>query len=146
MDDLARFCCLNTACQDSGRRGANHLRVHSHCGAHEQSRILGCRTCGGRFSERKGTPLFRSHLPEEKAISLLEHLEEGCGVRQIGILKRKRLRIADFTDKEQLAERLMVFIREWSEAAHPFHWTSKSAAKVMAKCQTEDAKPLAAAA
>jgi len=63
-----------------------------------------------------------------------------------GILKRKRLRIADFADKEHLAERLMSFIREWNEVAHPFNWTSKSVAKVMAKCQIEDAKPWAEAA
>jgi hypothetical protein len=41
---------------------------------------------------------------------------------------------------------LMAFIGEWNEIAHPFHWTSKSVAKVMAKCQIEDAKPLAGAA
>jgi transposase len=63
-----------------------------------------------------------------------------------GILKRKRLRIADFASKEQLAERLMAFIREWNENAHPFNWTSKSVAKVMAKCQAEDNKPQARAA
>jgi transposase len=63
-----------------------------------------------------------------------------------GILKRKRLRIADFPSKEHLAERLRAFIREWNEIAHPFNWTSKSVAKVMAKCQFEDAKPLAEAA
>jgi transposase len=63
-----------------------------------------------------------------------------------GLLKRKRLRIADFADKDQLAERLMTFIREWNENAHPFNWTSRSVAKVMAKCQTEASKPLAAAA
>jgi transposase len=63
-----------------------------------------------------------------------------------GILKRKRLRIADFADKEHLAERLMSFIREWNEIAHPFKWTSKSVTKVMAKCQIEDAKPWAKAA
>lgn len=63
-----------------------------------------------------------------------------------GILKRKRLRIADFPGKDQLAERLMAFIREWNEIAHPFNWTSKSVAKVMAKCTNEDAGPLAGAA
>jgi transposase len=63
-----------------------------------------------------------------------------------GILKRKRLRIADFADKAKLSERLMAFISEWNQIAHPFKWTSKSVAKVMAKCQIEDAKPLAAAA
>jgi transposase len=62
------------------------------------------------------------------------------------ILKRKRLRIADFADKEHLADRLKAFIRQWNEDAHPFNWTSKSVAKVMAKCQIEDAKSLTEAA
>jgi transposase len=62
------------------------------------------------------------------------------------IARRKRLRIADFASKEQLAERLMAFIWEWNEIAHPFNWTSKSVAKVMAKCQIEDAKSLTVAA
>jgi transposase-like protein len=86
MDDLARFCCLNPDCSDHGRRGGANLRVHSRCGARKQYRILACRTCGARFSERNGTPLFRSHLPEAQAVSLLEHLSEGCGVRQTGRL------------------------------------------------------------
>jgi hypothetical protein len=88
MDDLARFCRLNSDCTDHGRRGGHNLRVHSRCGARKQYRILGCRTCGARFSERKGTPWYRSHLPEEKAVSIPEHLSEGCGVRQTGRLVR----------------------------------------------------------
>jgi transposase len=63
-----------------------------------------------------------------------------------GIARRKRLRIADFASKEQLAERLMAFIREWNEIAHPFNWTAKSVAKVMAKCQIEEINPVATAA
>jgi transposase-like protein len=86
MDDLARFCCLNPDCPDHGRRGGTNLRVHSRFGARKQYRILRCRTCGRRASERKGTPLFRSHLPEATATSILEHLDEGCGVRQTGRL------------------------------------------------------------
>ena len=63
-----------------------------------------------------------------------------------GILRRKRLRIVDFVSKEHLADRLMVFISEWNEIAHPFNWTSKSVAKVMARCQAEDVKSMPAAA
>jgi transposase len=63
-----------------------------------------------------------------------------------GILKRKRLRIADFPSKDHLAARLMAFISEWNQIAHPFKWTSKSVAKVMAKCQIEDATPSITAA
>ena len=44
--------------------------------------MLRCRTCKARFSERKGTPLFRSHLTRQKATDLLAHVAESCGVRQ----------------------------------------------------------------
>jgi len=52
-----------------------------------------------------------------------------------GILQRKRLGIADFADKAALSERLLAFVSHWNEHAHPFNWSTKSAAKVMAKCQ-----------
>jgi transposase len=51
------------------------------------------------------------------------------------ILQRKRLAIADFADKAELAERLQAFIAEWNQVAHPFNWSTKSVAKIMAKCQ-----------
>jgi len=56
------------------------------------------------------------------------------------ILQRKRLRIADVADKTPLAERLMAFVAEWNEHAHPFQWSTKSVAKVMAKCESAMAK------
>jgi LacI family transcriptional regulator len=86
MDDLTGFCCSNTACKDHGVRTGGNLAVAYRHGAEKQYRVLVCRTCKGRFSERKNTPLYRSHLPQEKAVSLLEHLNEGCGVRQTGRL------------------------------------------------------------
>lgn len=49
-------------------------------------RLLRCRTCDTRFSERKGTIFYGSRLTEETVVSLLEHLNEGCGVRQTGRL------------------------------------------------------------
>jgi transposase len=55
------------------------------------------------------------------------------------ILQRKRLRIADFADKAALAERLQAFIAEWNQVAHPFKWSTKSVAKVMAKCKRTEA-------
>ena len=48
------------------------------------------------------------------------------------ILQRKRFGIADFESKADLEAKIEQFIREWNEVAHPFNWTSKSAAKVMA--------------
>lgn len=52
-----------------------------------------------------------------------------------GILKRKRLRVIDFASKEDLSERLMAFVNEWNERAHPFKWTGESFSKVLAKCE-----------
>ena len=80
MDDLSRFCCQNSDCPDAGRRGAGNLTLTGRLGKHRQYRLLYCRTCRARFSERKGTPLYRAHLPENKVLSILEHIAEGCGV------------------------------------------------------------------
>ena len=86
MDDLARFCCQNPACPDHGLRDAGNLTVCGHYGKQRPYRLLYCRTCKARFSERKGTPLYRAHLPEATATSILDHIDEGCGVRQTGRL------------------------------------------------------------
>jgi transposase len=49
------------------------------------------------------------------------------------ILQRKRLRIADVDSKDPLRVKLEQFIHEWHHRAHPFNWSTKSVAKVMAK-------------
>lgn len=86
MDDLSRFCCQNTECSDYGKRGGENLSVCDRYGPNKQRRMLRCRTCKTRFSERKGTPLFGANLPEEKVLAVLEHIVEGCGVRKTGRL------------------------------------------------------------
>ncbi len=86
MDDLKTFCCQNPACPDYGQRGKDNLRVCFRNGPNKERRVLACRTCQKRFSERKGTPLYRAKLPEAKALSVLQHLQESCGVRQTGRL------------------------------------------------------------
>src|SRR5512143_3751030 len=86
MDDLPRFCCLNSQCPDYGKRDAGNLSVTSRYGPDRSRRMLRCRTCKARFSERKGTPLFGARLTPEEVESVLEHVAEGCGVRQTGRL------------------------------------------------------------
>ena len=82
MDDLSRFCCQNPACADHGVRGAANLSVCDRYGKLKQYRLLYCRSCKARFSERKGTPLFDSRLAPGQVETVLEHIAEGCGVRQ----------------------------------------------------------------
>ncbi len=86
MDDLSRFCCLNSDCPEHGKRGDGNLTVTSRYGPRKERRMLRCSACKARFSERKGTPLFGSHLPAEKAASVLHHIAEGHGVRKTGRL------------------------------------------------------------
>jgi LacI family transcriptional regulator len=98
MDDLSRFCCQNPDCPLYGQRNASNLSVRDRYGKHQQIRLLHCNTCKSRFSERKGTPLFHSCLPQEKAVSVLEHLVEGNGVRQterlVGVHRDTVMRLA----------------------------------------------------
>jgi hypothetical protein len=88
MDDLSRFCCHNEKCADLGKRGAGNLTVCGHYGKQQSIRLLYCRSCKARFSERKGTVLFNCRLPSDKALSVLEHIAEGCGIRTTGRLVR----------------------------------------------------------
>ena len=82
--------------------------------------------------DRIGHSLLLSHLGTFPARDQVE--------QWFGILQRKRLAIADFADKSALAERLHAFVKEWNEHAHPFKWTTKSVAKIMAKCEIPMAK------
>jgi len=86
-DDLARFCCQNPDCPDHGQRGQGNLTVCARYGRH-QRRLLYCKRCKARFSERKGTPLFGSHLSDDKALAVLAHLADGCGTRQTSRLAK----------------------------------------------------------
>jgi LacI family transcriptional regulator len=80
-EDLSRFCCQNAECPDHGERGAGNLTVCGRYGNQKQHRLLYCRTCRYRFSERRGTPLFGSQLTEAQAVSIFEHLADRNGVR-----------------------------------------------------------------
>ena len=82
MDDLSRFCCLNSQCPDFGRRDAGNLTVTGRLGKSRQFRLLYCRSCRARFSERKGTPLFDARLPTDTAVAVLAHVAAGVGTRK----------------------------------------------------------------
>src|SRR4029078_4519675 len=85
-DDLSRSCCLNSDCPEHGKRGAGNLTVTHRYGPEKARSMLRCRACKARFSGRKGTPLFGSHLPEKTAVAVMNHLAEGVGIRKTGRL------------------------------------------------------------
>jgi len=104
----------NPDCPDRGQRGHGNLTVCMRYGQH-QRRLLYCRTCKARFSERKGTPLFDTRLPEDKAVSVLNHIAEGCGVRKtgrlVGVNKNTVIRYSVLAGRhaQQLHDELVAF-------------------------------------
>lgn len=86
MKPLEEMCCQNSECPKYGERGGGNLTICGWSNRKKTIRQIYCRVCHARFSERKGTPLYNAKLPPEKVISILEHVREGCGVRQTGRL------------------------------------------------------------
>ncbi len=114
MDDLKSFCCQNPECPTYGQRGGDNLRVCFRYGP-QQTRMLACRTCQQRFSERKGTALFHCKLPQDKALAVFHHLQESCGILQtsrlVGVNKNTVVRLAAVAGKhaQQVHEELVAF-------------------------------------
>jgi hypothetical protein len=78
---IEHFFCHNSDCPDHGKRGHGNVYFRGWSGRGKRIRMVYCRTCKQSHSQRKGTALERSQLPTDKAISVLDHLREGCGVR-----------------------------------------------------------------
>jgi len=78
---IEHFFCHNCACPDHGKRGQGNVYFRGRGGRNKRIRMVYCRTCKKAYSERKGTALERSQLPQEKVVSVLDHLREGCGIR-----------------------------------------------------------------
>jgi IS1 family transposase len=76
---LETLACVNERCEWYGQAGQNNLTVRKTYGQ-DGIRYLRCRCCGGEFSERKHTALWNTKVAEEKAVSVAEHLAEGCSL------------------------------------------------------------------
>lgn len=86
MRPLNQLCCQNSRCVVYGQRGQGNLSACGWIDRKKTIRQIYCSACKSRVSERKGTPLYNSKLPTDKVIALLDHVREGCGVRQTGRL------------------------------------------------------------
>lgn len=77
--DINTLSCVNPECQLFDQPGKSNLKVRKVYGQ-DQLRFLHCTECQEEFSERHGTALFNTKVPEAKAVSVIEHLDEGCTV------------------------------------------------------------------
>lgn len=84
--DVRRYCCQNPRCVAHGAFAAGNLATSGWVDKAKAIRQLLCRTCGRRFSSRKGTVFYRARLPEAEVVDVLNHVQDGCGMRQTGRL------------------------------------------------------------
>ena len=77
---LAAFACPNPECCHFNRFDAGNLSVVEWTGKHKHIRRLYCSACKRRFTERQGTRLRYTKLPEETVIRIVKCLGHGCSV------------------------------------------------------------------
>jgi len=70
-------------------------------------------------------PRFRMHFTPVHC-SWMNQVEQW-----FSILQRKRLRAPNFADLVDLEDKILAFIHEWNEIAHPFGWSTKSFDKIL---------------
>jgi IS1 family transposase/transposase-like protein len=73
---LETLACVNSDCKLYGQPDQGNLIIRKHYGV-DQLRYLRCTCCKKEFSERKGTGLWNTKVPEQKAIQVAEQLAEG---------------------------------------------------------------------
>jgi IS1 family transposase len=84
---LDTFACVNEGCTLYGQTGQDNLTVRKTYGK-DGIRYLRCRCCGAEFSERKHTALWNTKVAEDKAVTVAEHLAEGCSLKATGRLAK----------------------------------------------------------
>lgn len=74
---IKSLACVNPKCDLYGQIDCDNLTIRKTYGA-DKIRYLRCCHCQEEFSERKNTALWNSKIREAKAISIAEHLADGC--------------------------------------------------------------------
>lgn len=77
---LSFFACPNCDCADFNRFDAGNLSVCEHMGKDKAIRRLYCKTCGSRFSERQGSLMQDTKLPQADIVRIVKCLGHGCSV------------------------------------------------------------------
>lgn len=80
VGSLAAFACPNPDCSLFNRFDAGNLSVVEWTGKRKHIRRLYCSACKHRFTERQGTLLRYSKLPEETLVRIVKCLGHGCSV------------------------------------------------------------------
>jgi transposase-like protein len=71
-ESYTRFSCPNPHCARFNRPNEGNIAHRSWTGTHQHIERLHCTACGREFSEREGTLMARSKLPEDTVIQLVK--------------------------------------------------------------------------
>ena len=77
---LSFFACPNSDCADFNRFDADNLSIAEWMGKDKAIRRLYCKTCGTRFSERQGSLMQYTKLPQADVVRIVKCLSHGCSV------------------------------------------------------------------
>ena len=121
-----RCSCPHPHCARFNRPGEGNIAHRSWTGTHKHIERLRCTTCGREFSEREGTLMARSKLPEETVIQRMKWQRWGvcdAGTADICAVDRKTVyrcqRVAAqraVTHHQQSVQNLAVQGVQWDEA------------------------------
>jgi len=110
--DLAMFACPNPDCDRFNQFNAGNLGVAERMGKDKSIRRLYCNHCQHRFSERQGSLMQYTKLPEQVVVRIIKCLGHGCSVEATAdicevaprsverMLKRAGQRADDFHDQQ----------------------------------------------
>jgi transposase-like protein len=77
---LSFFACPNSDCADFNHFDTGNLSIAERMGKGKAIRRLYCKTCGSRFSERQGSLMQYTKLPQDDVVRIVKCLGHGCSV------------------------------------------------------------------
>lgn len=96
--DISEIYCPHENCEDYGKKGQGNIVCYEIYGKNK-TKLLRCRTCKSRFSERRNTVFFGLHTHETTIEKVMRCLAEGNSIRAtariMGIDKDTVARIFD---------------------------------------------------
>jgi len=82
--EIADFFCPNERCPDYGKRGIGNIILYNRYGR-DHRKLLKCRTCNFKFSERRNTFFFGLHTEERKIKEVITYLLDGKSFREAAV-------------------------------------------------------------
>jgi transposase-like protein len=77
---ISFFACPNSDCAEFNKFDAGNLSIAEWMGKDKAIRRLYCKTCGVRFSERQGSLMQDTKLPQTDVVRIIKCLGHGCSV------------------------------------------------------------------